>query len=368
MSLIHQYSLIISDKSMLNTPSMNHRTTQHHATQHSATKHQAGFTLIEMLVSLGIGLFLIAGVFTVYINSNKSQKTVESEVRLVDDARFALENITYDFKHAGIYGLLNHEDADKLVDDPESKLGDFNNIPGQCGGPGVGTDPGWVTNVRMSVLSSNDTNPYSGSCILPVNYAGGDVLEMRYVSRIDNALALDANVLYMRGDSNRGRVFVGSAPPAAGDFNALAENFKMVAKAYYVANYTNTPGDGLSSLRMVSLQSGPEVKDDLFLEGVIDMQLQFGMVADNTTTSRSVVTWVHPAVDGDANAADGTVDWDRVIAARIWLVLKSKERFSDVDTSTKLNVAGVDVSYPNDGFRRIVVSTAMRLRNMNTGF
>lgn len=38
---------------------------------------QSGFSLIELMISLLIGSFLMAGVFTVYINSLSSQDAVQ---------------------------------------------------------------------------------------------------------------------------------------------------------------------------------------------------------------------------------------------------------------------------------------------------
>lgn len=312
-------------------------------------KKHSGFTLIELMVSLGIGLFLIAGIFTVYINSNKSQKFVEDEVKLIDDARFALETISYDLKHAGIYGTLNHESYDKVSEVSRNLFAA--NPAGQCD-QGTG---GWVTRVDQPVFSTNDMNPYSADCIpAAAKYSAGDVFEVRYVSRIDNAAPLFDDVIYMSSDSNNAQFFLGDNPPTT--VSPQSRNYQVVVRAYYLSSYTDTIGDGIPSLHMVSLQPGPSIKDTLLLEGVSDMQLQFGLAATNKGTS--VVTWQHPEAD---------MDWSRVIAARIWLVMQSREKVRDVDTSTEFEVAGVIQSYPNDGYRRTMVTTAVRLRNMNTG-
>lgn len=316
---------------------------------------QTGFTLIELMVSLAIGLFLIAGVFYIYLNSHQSQKTVEAEVRLIDNARFALETISFDLKHAGIYGTLNHEDRGKV--DPTS-MNLFQTISGQCGA----ADSGWVVNVENAVLSSNDINPYSDSCITPTKYSNGDVLEMRYVNRIDQDEDLFDNVLYVNSDSASAEFFLGSAAPVT--TRPLGRNYEMVVKTYYISSYTDEVDDGIPSLRMLTLQpgtTGPVVEEILLLSGVTELQMQFGLVADNVSAdSTSVVTWVNPPTDPAV--------WKRVIAARIWLVMQSNQRMPEINTATSLEVAGVNVDYPNDGFRRVMVTTSVRLRNMNTGY
>lgn len=312
---------------------------------------QSGFTIIELMVSIAIGLFLISGVFYVYLNSNQSQKNVESEARLIDAARFALETISYDLKHAGIYGTLNHESSDKI--DVPSRV-TFNNVTGQCGG----VNSGWVTNVDQPVFGVNDTNSSITDCIVSGNYKlGTDIVETRYVTRIDNTQPLISNILYIRSDSNSGVFFKGDTPPVAQ--SAQATDYQMYAKSYYISDYTNEANDGVPSLHMISLQPGPVVTDTILLEGVAEMQLRYGLTADNKSTS--VVTWVN-----DPGALD-PVAWDRVIAARIWLVMQTTTPIFDVDTSTSFEVNGVIKTYPNDGYRRVMVTTAVRLRNMNTG-
>ncbi len=313
-------------------------------------KKHTGFTLIELLVSLGLGVFLIAGIFSVYVNSNKSQKLVEDEVRLIDNARFALETISFDLKHAGIYGTLNHESYDKVN---VASRNAFLTVAGQCGGAGSG----WVTNVERPVFAVDESvvNPYATDCVQNLQ-AATDIFEVRYVNRLVNGAALFDDVLYVTSDSNYAEYFQGDTPPAS--FRPLASNYQAVAKTYYIKNYTETAGDGIPSLHVVSLQPGPVVVDTLLLEGVVDMQLMFGLTATNKSTS--VVTWEHPTA---------AMDWSRVIAARIWLVLQSKNKVNGVTSTTTYRMTDSIVDLPTivNGYRRVMVSTAVRLRNMNTG-
>ncbi len=310
---------------------------------------QTGFTLIELMLSIGIGLFLIAGIFTVYVNSNKSQKLVEDEVRLIDNARFALEVISFDLKHAGIFGTLNHESKNK-VNVPSRNA--FLTIAGQCGGAGSG----WVTNVDLPVFAVDESvaNPYAADCVTDMQSLT-DIFEVRYVSRINNAAPLFDNVLYVTSNASSAEFFQGDNPPV---FKDRAVNYQAVAKTYYIKNYTDTIGDGIPSLRVASLQPGPVVTDMVLLEGVVDMQIMFGLTATNRGTS--VVTWEHPTAN---------MDWNRVIAARVWLVLQSKNKVKGVASTSTYRVADSTVDLPTivNGYRRIMVSTAVRLRNMNTG-
>jgi len=319
---------------------------------------QTGFTLIELMVSMGIGLFLIAGVFSVYLNSSQSQKVVEDEVKLTDDARFALETISFDLRQAGVYGTLNHESYDK-VDAASKNLTQITSTS-QCDT----ATPGWITRVERPVFASDNANPYGADCIPSSTYkVNTDVLEVRYVNRIEDAENnnLIADAIYMNSDSNNAQFFIGSAPPAI--TTPQSRNYRVVTKAYYISDYTDSVGDGIPSLHVVSLQPGPSVTDTLLLSGVENLQLQFGLTATNKGTS--VVTWVDPTA---------AMPWDRVIAARVWLVMKSKSRVKDTPASGSFEIPGSTLNtlenvsiLDTDGYRRVMVTTAVRLRNMNTG-
>ncbi|MDH5484260.1 MAG: prepilin-type N-terminal cleavage/methylation domain-containing protein, partial [Gammaproteobacteria bacterium] len=119
-------------------------------------KQQKGFTLVELMVSIVIGLFLLAGVLTVFTNSRQSQRVVDEDVRMMDDARFALETIAYDLRHAGGYGHHNHEGKvnvhniyDQGLNGVGGKESEFTTVTDQCGGD----ESNWVVDVNKPVFA-----------------------------------------------------------------------------------------------------------------------------------------------------------------------------------------------------------------------
>lgn len=63
-----------------------------------------GFTLIEVMVSLMIGLFLLLGVTYVYVGSKQTYRSVSSMSRMQESGRLAFEYLTQDLRMAGYYG------------------------------------------------------------------------------------------------------------------------------------------------------------------------------------------------------------------------------------------------------------------------
>ncbi|MGM0563210.1 MAG: PilW family protein [Pseudomonadota bacterium] len=63
--------------------------------------HNAGFTIVELLVAMLIGLFLIAGTAGLFISSKQTYSSVEQISRLQENARFATSMLGDYFQLAG---------------------------------------------------------------------------------------------------------------------------------------------------------------------------------------------------------------------------------------------------------------------------
>lgn len=304
----------------------------------------SGFNLIELMISMAIGTFLLAGVFTIFLNSSTSQRQVQDQIAMLDDARFALDTISYDLRHAGVFGRRTMGDKNS-----------FNNsliagVSGEC-------YPGWVSDVENdeAVRAFNGVaNPYPATCTQ--KYSRGDVLEMRYTlgTPVNNLLP---NTLYLNADINQREFFIGTTSP---NLSAEALDFQVVAHAYYISDYTDIVGDGIPSLHRVALQAGsagPEVVDEMLLSGVVDLQVQFGIDYDGKDENGDYI------LSGYANPGDAGLAENQFLFAQVWIVVQSTEIQREFDTSVTFNIAGVDVNYVNDGYRKVLLSTVVQMRN-----
>lgn len=289
-----------------------------------------GFTLVELLVALSIGLFLLAGVFAAYINGWQSSKVVDDQVVMVDNARFALETLGADLEQAGVFGrVLGKADENGIV-----------NISNTAASASVVSEcvADWALDVENPLMVFDDASalPYSAPCIN--NYLAGDVLEVR--GSLRDAVA-DANLatdrFYINSDVNSAEFFYGNTSPA---ISKEARNYEYYAYTYYVAGASDTAADGLPSLHRVSLSSGGVVNDELLLSGVADLQIQLGMDSDNDNLVDSYVN------------ADANTNWGQVRSVQVTLTIVSAN-----DNYTGANTQG--------GRRQTVVSKVTALRNIN---
>lgn len=65
-----------------------------------------GFSLLELVLALAIGLVLVLGVSQVTISSQSTHSSQQAAMLLQDDARFALGKLIHDIRQAGMFGCL----------------------------------------------------------------------------------------------------------------------------------------------------------------------------------------------------------------------------------------------------------------------
>ena len=66
-----------------------------------ANSSQHGFTLIELMIAMLIGVFLMAGVIQIFLSAKQAYRLQENLSRLQENGRFAMDIITKDIRQAG---------------------------------------------------------------------------------------------------------------------------------------------------------------------------------------------------------------------------------------------------------------------------
>ena len=111
------------------------------------TQKQLGFTLVEAMVSMAIGMFLILGAFTVYTQGAYSFKTIEGTSRIQENLRFAFDMLEPDVRLAGYWGM--HNDPGIIQSDE---------IVVTCDGANVSE---WVLDTYVGITARNDIQALS---------------------------------------------------------------------------------------------------------------------------------------------------------------------------------------------------------------
>ena len=65
---------------------------------------QSGFTLVELMISMVLGLFIVLALLTLLINVNRNNSEMTKSNRTIENGRFALQLLEADVSHAGFWG------------------------------------------------------------------------------------------------------------------------------------------------------------------------------------------------------------------------------------------------------------------------
>lgn len=334
------------------------------STFHSARRQQ-GMSLVELMVAMAIGLFLLAGAITVFGKTRDLYRTNDAAARLQETARYAMSTIEADLRMANYWGLMSRPDLIEngpgldLASIPDvdpaytlpADLSGFAATINSCGAM-------WAVKLPAYVEANDDA--YGFACAEFGTYAGGsDQLVVRRASTQvipAGALAASNGQIKLQTSRVQGTLFAGSALPA-GYAPPLSETRALVAHGYYV-DQASEQDPGMPSLRRKQLDfvgGAPAITDLEIVPGVEDLQVEFGADLD---ADQNADYFVQP---GTAIPAG-----DQVVAVRVWLLVRAEQLeqgFVDNRTYDYASRTGAAVYTPGDNFRRVLFSKTIALRN-----
>lgn len=277
---------------------------------------QRGFTLVEIMVALTLGLVVTIGVIQVFLGTQKSAQIQQAASRMQEDGRIAIDLLN---RYIRLAGYTTH---------PWSKIDpDYNNswnpASYQRGFPANGP---FALN---QVVSGGDNNVF-----------GVDSIRIRYQGSGGNQ---NENPPVTPGDGSI-TTCLGRAVP----INQIADiTFSLTA---------NNPAQGGRSLQCTDNNTG---NAQPLLAGLQDMQIWYGLSTtdDPNDPSRRLTgaTAYVPANQVPANR------WNQVISVRISLLMRSEQDRLTLEPQTiQFNDATLPV---NDHRMRYVMGTTINVRN-----
>ncbi|MFI3154857.1 MAG: PilW family protein [Methylococcaceae bacterium] len=341
-------------------------------------RRQRGMTLIEIMIALLIGAFLMGGVLQIFISSKQTNRMQEGLSRLQENGRFAVNFISKDIRRAGFQGCPSLRNGNVIPNviasapvipalTENTLISGANNIDpswdaNACGAGGVciaGTDAISVTygescsgNLSAAMADVNATVQ-----ILAVNTCGISATDAVLISNCSSADIFRA--------TSSGTTIQHSALNTA--YGMDAELFNYHAYSYFIRESTSgAPERSLWRLDNTRATSGSNPTE--LIEGIEDMQILYGVDIDDDDDGNTATS----APDGPANyyvSADnipdidvnGAPDWFRVISIRISVLA--------VTLDDNLSAQPVPYSYngatitPTDSKIRRVFNTTIVLRN-----
>ncbi len=320
----------------------------------NSQKYQAGLTMVELLVALAIGSFLMIGAVQIYNQSRQAFVVNESIARVQETAQFAMDTIEADLRMASNWGRTSRA----LAIEGRSVIGDPNPLglpeSNKCG-------DGWALNIAMSVDGVN--NGYNLPCgAQPAPQPNSDSFTVRRATV--NPVALEAGRLQLQTTRIQGAIFAdGNVPAPFTPADSTTHN--LLVSTYYVADDSPLiPGTPTLRRKTLTVTGGvPDIDDIEIAPGVESLQIQFGVdVNEDNTVDR----YVNPGNDVYDPTAAGYIPGARIITARIWLVVRGLTPEVGIVDNRDYEPGDVDLGVINDGYRRMQVSKTILLRNART--
>jgi type IV pilus assembly protein PilW len=328
------------------------------------TRRDGGFSLIELMIALTIGLILLTVLASMFEQTTSGRNALERVSRLTENSRFAADVIGDDIRHAGFYGTFMPP-TDAVFVDPSPC--DWNVIDLSR----IGWQPALAPPQYPAQVQGFDdpAAAVAGLDCLPNRVAGMDVLVIRRASSATIAGAnADLRNVYVQPSqcisdpvplrvSNTAAQF--TLRTAACDAATLAPVRRYFVRVYYVASCNEcSPSDGVPTLKRLEFVDGA-LRVVPLAEGVENFQLEYAFDIDDDSIPDTFLT-------STTSDTTPTSRWSNVVAVRMHLLMRSTEPAGTATTSPAVYDLGPGHSAETCqvGFKCRSLSTILRLNNV----
>jgi type IV pilus assembly protein PilW len=379
------------------------------------TSLQRGFSLVEMMIAMTIGLMITAGLVTIFANTSNSQAEMRRSAQQIENGRYAMDVLSQDFQVTGYFGAYRKISAPTTAPDPCSltigasagDLKDGINLPVQAyNAASLAAVPALPASCAAYLPASN-LSPGSDIVVvrrsdtqyLPIGTAtpAGQVYTQANPSTIDMHLGGGTTTCASRADGTTGTSIVTRRLqyPASTDICSTTTSPAAYVRQYHVHIYfvapCNNPSTGtlcdsaadggnpiptLKRLELTATSGATAFKTVNIAEGVEFMKLGYG-IDDTPTTVNTDTGLLGDGSPDRYSLAPSLADMSNVVTARIDLLVRNPEPSAGF-TDTKTYLLGVDpvvntnpsVTIPatilNQSYRRHVYSAEIRLVNLSS--
>jgi type IV pilus assembly protein PilW len=347
------------------------RHTHHHG---SRRRDQRGLTLIEFMVSIALGMVIVAAVATLIADQSNNRAEVDRAGRLIENGRYAVRAMADDLQLGGYWG--------EMTAAPNAPAA----LPNPCSLVATDIEAAMALHVQgynapaSAAVPSCVSNQLAGTDILVVRHVDPDPSSLETAGAPDFAKLVDGQMYVQTGLVLATQAFgsalkAGSASNSANfvlvkkDLATRATIRKAVVHLYYISQCSVpvsgscASGDGgnpIPTLKMVELSVASGVASwntVTIAEGIENLQVDYGVDtnADGSPDGADV--------DGSALTKD---TWADVMTAKVYLLARSAEKtpgFTD-DKTYPLGTAGtVTPATADQGYKRHVFVQSVRLVN-----
>lgn len=346
----------------------------------SHREFQRGLSLIEALISLTIGLFIVGALITYFVSGNRNYFQDREQSLMQENARYALKQLSDDIAMLGFFGhSINPPVSIAATITPDN----------DC----LRTGASWPLGGTRLALLDHVAAEEQFSCIASGSLKAGT--QVLAVNRAEGRASTDVS-----SSDDAGNVFIRTSPTEAGtllvapDASAIlgGEYWRYISHIYYIVDEPTE--DGLSTIPVLhrkTLRLDPD--DGLGMHdtpggiarGIEHIYVEFGVDIDPDPPP----TGGEEGEEGGEGAEEGEEPPDEIgfipgclpdgmanfytedvsdparfgaaITARIYVLARSRAAITGYNDNKSYNIG--DASFAGDNYYRRVFVTTVRLRN-----
>ncbi|MEO5326987.1 MAG: PilW family protein [Magnetococcus sp. THC-1_WYH] len=350
----------------------------------ASARGDAGFSLIELMIALTIGLILLTGLLKIFSSTRQTYQLNSNLARLQENARFALEIMSREIAMAGYWGCTSDVSPINVLVTPNNYEWAFNDRIRGYDNSDLASFPtafqaeAW-TGTDALVVSGLDPDPFTieshNACSAQFKIAQShDLLddEIVFVTdctqgaifQITNANQANKTIVHNTGTGSIGNSTKCLGGDCGGSCSTSWYEYgpdAFLARFRAVAFYIGTGASGEPALFWEVLNGASSSSAAELVDGVENLQVLYGRDTDADGIANQYVT---------AAVVEAAADWSNVVTVRLGLLFRTNDPVrSGLDTTTytiagtDIGVSGTVVTHPSDFKVRKVAGTTIQLRN-----
>jgi len=321
---------------------------------------QKGISLVEVLVSMVISVFLLGGIVQVYLGNKTTFKFTNALAEIQENGRFALDSMSQDLRLSSEWGCVkfNPADTDNInntlnaatVTGYNSNFHDFVGEEAVEGTNNAGLNGSDTVTIRGGKPGqANVESPFYPTATAQLTTANSgriganDIVLVTRCGANDLLIEAEADILYVKtstsinGNTQTDLTFEGSKSQ---QFENDASVIELQTVTYSVANGAS----GQPALFRTEFGTALEL-----VEGVEEMQILYGVDSDNDQFANQYLS------------SNNVADFEDVVSIRVMLLMRSIDDFvAEAPQAYSFNGA---LTTPGDRRLRQVFTTTVALRN-----
>ena len=354
-----------------------------------AGRLQDGFSLIEIMIAMVIGLLLIAGMITVFAGTKRSAELNSTMAMMQEHGRFALGSMVSDVRLAGFQGCVDNQ-INARIRATLAPTDDFSSS--SISSSLIKADGSWMPAAPDNFTPPSDVgSPLPGTYALSVQFGSPETREIQAMASVSSDVVITGTLppivttgdLALISNCQVADIFkvtqtangvlkhaaIGNdgdnrlSAPYGRTSNERARVMRFEANIYYIGNTQRTNSQG-NPVYALYRQSWPYDRAPVeMVEGAANLKIRLGY---RDSAQNSNIAYVKPE---DAGTASG-----RIESVELGLLMQSFEQVAADDDERVYMLAGTALSpgsssssaathYVADRSLRLAFGSTVSIRN-----